>query len=157
MSRRFEFVGGSSYKFWTISEPKQIDDYEWSVTVHYGRISKTDQSHTKICGTKWSADKYYIRKIQEKEREGYKEKPVPIQAPKQKTVSCPSYASILIPITVSKPKPPACNHNTITRHGLKYKCIACGSQVEFDKPQASADLPEFTVRVRRFFALSATE
>jgi predicted DNA-binding WGR domain protein len=65
--RRFEFVGGTSNKFWEISQAGS------RVTVHFGRIGTSGQTQTKDLGS-WDAGAERVRKlVNEKLREGYKE------------------------------------------------------------------------------------
>ncbi len=67
MSRRFEFVGGTSSKFWEISQSGP------QVTVQFGRIGTNGQTQTKDCGS-WDAAAERVRKlIAEKLKEGYQE------------------------------------------------------------------------------------
>jgi len=65
--RRFEFVGGTSSKFWEVSQS------ETRVTVRFGRIGGDGQTQTKDYGT-WDEAAERVRKlIAEKLREGYVE------------------------------------------------------------------------------------
>ncbi len=65
--RRFEFVGGTSSKFWEISQSGP------QVTVRFGRIGTDGQTQTKDLGT-WDDASERVRKlIAEKLREGYQE------------------------------------------------------------------------------------
>jgi predicted DNA-binding WGR domain protein len=65
--RRFEFVRGTSSKFWEISQ----SDSE--VTVHFGRIGTKGQTQTKDLGS-WDTAAERVRNlVHEKLREGYKE------------------------------------------------------------------------------------
>ena len=65
--RRFEFVGGTSSKFWEISQSGS------EVTVHFGRIGTKGQSQTKDLGS-WDAAADRVRVlVKEKLREGYSE------------------------------------------------------------------------------------
>ncbi|HKW71639.1 MAG TPA: DUF4253 domain-containing protein [Candidatus Dormibacteraeota bacterium] len=65
--RRFEFVGGTSSKFWEISQTGT------EVTVHFGRIGSDGQTQTKNFDS-WDEAAERVRKlVAEKLREGYKE------------------------------------------------------------------------------------
>ena len=65
--RRFEFVGGTSNKFWEISQSGS------EVTVHFGRMGTNGQTQTKDLGS-WDAAAERVRKlVNEKSGEGYKE------------------------------------------------------------------------------------
>lgn len=139
--QRYEYVGGTSRKFWEVED---VDEQgkNWIVRVRYGRIGKGAQTHTKIFSYETGALRYRQEKILEKTRKGYVLKTPPKPAPKVQ----PLVAAWKPPVK------PACQHVTITRNGNKYKCNACGDQVEFDKPQVEASQPEFQQRVRRYFA-----
>src|SRR5438034_4480221 len=65
--RRFEFVGGSSNKFWEIGQSGT------KVTVHFGRIGTNGQTQAKDLGT-WEAAADRVRRlVREKLAEGYLE------------------------------------------------------------------------------------
>ncbi len=65
--RRFEFVGGSSSKFWEVSQT------DTEVTVRFGRIGSDGQTQTKDCGS-WEDASERVRKlVAEKLKEGYLE------------------------------------------------------------------------------------
>ena len=65
--RRFEFVGGSSNKFWEIGQSGT------QVTVHFGRIGTNGQTQAKDLGT-WEAAADRVRRlVREKLAEGYLE------------------------------------------------------------------------------------
>jgi len=65
--RRFEFVGGTSNKFWEISQSGS------EVTVHFGRIGTKGQTQTKDLGSWEDAAERVRSLIKEKLREGYTE------------------------------------------------------------------------------------
>jgi predicted DNA-binding WGR domain protein len=67
--RRFEFVGGSSQKFWEISLSGR------SFTVRFGRIGAAGQSQTKAFADEARAKREAVDLITEKVRKGYVEKP----------------------------------------------------------------------------------
>lgn len=67
MSRRFEFVGGSSAKFWEISVAGR------EVTVRYGRIGTAGQSLTKSLIDDAAATRHADKLIGEKLAKGYVE------------------------------------------------------------------------------------
>ena len=65
MKRRFEFVGGSSAKFWEVS----ISGSE--VTVCYGRLGTSGQTQTKDLGDAAAANKHAEGLIRQKLAKGY--------------------------------------------------------------------------------------
>ncbi|SET33504.1 WGR domain-containing protein [Stigmatella erecta] len=81
--RRFEFVEGSSSKFWS----PELKDSTFIVT--YGRIGTAGQRKEKVFPDAQSASREYERKVAEKLREGYLEvtsgdappAPAPVAAP----------------------------------------------------------------------------
>jgi predicted DNA-binding WGR domain protein len=69
MKRYFEFVEGSSAKFWEVSRSGK------SVTVRYGRIGANGQTQTKTLADAAAATKHAEKLIKEKTGKGYSEKP----------------------------------------------------------------------------------
>ena len=69
MKRYFEFVEGSSSKFWEIS----VSDM--SVTVRYGRIGTDGQTNVKVLADAAAATKHTDKLVAEKTGKGYIEKP----------------------------------------------------------------------------------
>ena len=67
MTRRFEFVGGNSAKFW------EIDCQGKDVTVRYGRLGTTGQVQTKSFATPDAADGHAQKLIRQKQGKGYVE------------------------------------------------------------------------------------
>ena len=67
MSRRFEFVGGSSAKFWEITRAGR------DVTVRYGRISSAGQTVTKTLTDDAAAVRHADKLIGKKLAKGYVE------------------------------------------------------------------------------------
>lgn len=67
MTRRFEFVGGNSAKFW------EIDLVCCDVTVRYGRLGTAGQSLTKSFADPAAARKHVERLIGEKTAKAYRE------------------------------------------------------------------------------------
>jgi DNA ligase-1 len=67
MARRFEFVGGTSAKFWEVS----VTGAE--VTVRYGRLGTQGQSQTKTFEKPEAAAKHANKLIGEKTKKGYQE------------------------------------------------------------------------------------
>ena len=63
--REFQFIDGSSKKFWSIA----LDGT--SFTVHFGRIGTLGQANAKDCGTEDAAKREYDKLIVEKTRNGY--------------------------------------------------------------------------------------
>jgi predicted DNA-binding WGR domain protein len=67
MTRRFEFVGGSSAKFWEITVAGS------DVTARFGRMGTDGQVQTKSFGTGEAAERHAEKLIAEKTRKGYVE------------------------------------------------------------------------------------
>jgi predicted DNA-binding WGR domain protein len=68
MTRYFEFVGGSSNKFWEVTTSTS------SVTVRYGRIGTNGQSQTTPMASQQVAKRHAERLIRQKLSKGYVEK-----------------------------------------------------------------------------------
>jgi predicted DNA-binding WGR domain protein len=66
MVRRFEFIGGSSAKFWEI----EVDGAE--VFVHFGRLGVSGQQQQKRFADAAAATKHAEKLIAEKIRKGYR-------------------------------------------------------------------------------------
>ena len=66
--RYFEFIDGSSRKFWEISLPEN------SFTVRFGRIGTPGQSQTKSFADEAAAKREADKLIAEKVKKGYVEK-----------------------------------------------------------------------------------
>lgn len=92
MVRRFEFIGGTSAKFWT------IDVVGINVTVRFGRIGSAGQIHTNGFTYESQANRYAAKMVAEKLGKGYHE--VRTTAPK-------TSAAIKIPVPPKAPAPPA--------------------------------------------------
>ena len=67
MTRRFEFVGGSSAKFWSVTTNGS------AVTVHYGRLGTTGQSQTTVFADASKAEKHADKLVCAKLGKGYLE------------------------------------------------------------------------------------
>jgi predicted DNA-binding WGR domain protein len=67
MTRRFEFVGGTSAKFWEVSVSGV------SVTVRYGRLGTQGQSQTKSLADAAAAQRHAEKLISEKIGKAYRE------------------------------------------------------------------------------------
>jgi predicted DNA-binding WGR domain protein len=67
MKRYFEFVGGSSSKFWEISSSGT------DVTVRFGKIGTNGQTQTKTLADADAATKHAEKLIAEKTAKGYQE------------------------------------------------------------------------------------
>jgi predicted DNA-binding WGR domain protein len=67
MTRRFEFVGGTSAKFWEVTLAGT------SVTVRYGRIGTEGQMQGKTFPTGEDAAKHAEKLVSQKTRKGYVE------------------------------------------------------------------------------------
>ena len=67
MKRYFEFVEGSSAKFWEISQSGK------DVTVRFGKIGTNGQTQTKTLADADAATKHAEKLIKEKTGKGYKE------------------------------------------------------------------------------------
>jgi predicted DNA-binding WGR domain protein len=102
--RRFEFVEGSSAKFWV----PELQGSTFIVT--YGRIGTAGQRKEKAFPDEESAQREYERKVAEKVREGYKEvsaegeAPAPASAPPKKA---PPPPKLELPQRVRPAKPTA--------------------------------------------------
>ena len=67
MTRHFEFVEGTSSKFWEVT----MNDN--AVTVRYGRIGTDGQTQTKSFGDNAAAQKHADKLIAAKVKKGYRE------------------------------------------------------------------------------------
>ena len=67
MHRRFEFVGGSSAKFY------EVNVSGCQVTVRYGRIGTEGQTQTKTFGDTVAAQKHADKMVAQKLGKGYHE------------------------------------------------------------------------------------
>lgn len=67
MTRRFEFAGGTSQKFWEITVAAS------DVTVCFGRLGTSGQMQTKSFADSAAADKHAEKLIAEKLAKGYHE------------------------------------------------------------------------------------
>jgi len=67
VSRRFEFVGGNSAKFW------QVTGVGTSVTVRFGRLGTDGQTQTKEFPSAEAASAHVERVIAQKAAKGYQE------------------------------------------------------------------------------------
>ena len=67
MTRRFEFVGGNSAKFW------EVDCQAKEVAVRYGRWGTTGQVQTKTCASPDVAQRHAQKLIHQKQAKGYVE------------------------------------------------------------------------------------
>lgn len=65
MTRRFEFVAGTSSKFW------ECNHHGNQVTVRYGRIGTEGQTQTKSFDSAGAADRHAQQQIDSKLRKGY--------------------------------------------------------------------------------------
>lgn len=152
MKRRFEFIGGTSKKFWVIQEPLANKAGGWIVNVHFGRIGTEGQTHYNVF---WSADNahsHYQRKIAEKLGKGYKEI---VEGP---TITKAGLATAkAIANAINSPKPEkACEHLQLRKTGdRKWECNSCKTHIEFDKPQNKIEVEMEVTQVRRFIDLSA--
>ena len=68
-ARYFEFVSGSSSKFWEVSQSG------CDMTTRWGRIGSNGQSKTKTFANEASASAALAKLIEEKTSEGYVERP----------------------------------------------------------------------------------
>lgn len=150
--RRFTYVGGGSNKFWEVYEPFQSQG-EWVVEVRFGKTGAWGQEHQNVFHYQSAAIKHYNKKIAEKLAKGYKEQGT-VAVKKNVADYTPKWEQAVKPVY----KPPVCQHNDLTRTGDKWKCKACGKQVEFDKPATdSLTIEVMETKVRRFFNLSARQ
>ena len=67
MTRRFEFVAGTSSKFW------EVNHHGTQVTVRYGRIGTEGQTQTKSFDSAGTAGRHAQQQIDSKVRKGYAE------------------------------------------------------------------------------------
>jgi predicted DNA-binding WGR domain protein len=67
MARRFEFVGGTSAKFWEVGVSGA------SVIVRYGRIGTQGQTQSKSLADAAAAERHAEKLVGEKTAKGYKE------------------------------------------------------------------------------------
>ena len=67
MTRRFEFISGSSAKFWEITNSHR------EVTVRYGRIGSNGQMQTKSFTSDAAANTHALQQINAKLAKGYRE------------------------------------------------------------------------------------
>lgn len=65
MTRRFEFVGGSSAKYWEVTVRGN------DVVVHFGRLGTTGQIQTKPCGHPTAAQQHAEQLVRQKLAKGY--------------------------------------------------------------------------------------
>ena len=68
MTRRFEFIGGNSAKFW------EIEHRGPDVTVRFGRLGADGQTHTKNFPSRDAADRHAQKLIEQKQAKGYVER-----------------------------------------------------------------------------------
>ena len=66
-TRRFEFVGGTSAKFWEVSTAGA------NVTVRYGRLGTGGQTQTKTMANAEAASRHAESQVNQKTRKGYRE------------------------------------------------------------------------------------
>ena len=167
-ARRFTCVGNGANKFWEIDEPKQVDQHQWAVTVKFGRIGSWGQERVHVENGKYAARSYYMDKIEEKDRKGYKEAGGVKVEKNVVTYQPTGYGKFLQPLFQrfafkitqdSTTQPLACKHDNLTRSGAKWKCGACKKEVDFGKDSAPVSSVEFEVvtKVRRFFNLSGRQ
>ncbi len=147
---RYEYIGGTSRKFWEIDPVNESKDHYFTVRVRFGRIGNGAQTHTKVFSYESAAIRYRNEKIAEKLKKGYKAK----DAPKPIQKANPILAQATSLVSLPKPKP-VCSHANLSRKNGVYECVICKSKVEFNEPQANVNTPEFEQKVRRFFAGAA--
>jgi predicted DNA-binding WGR domain protein len=152
ITRRYEFIGGASRKFWEIDEPQEIDG-QYAVNVRFGRIGGWEQSRTHIEGTGYAANRYYQDKVSEKLNKGYERK-----GPPKQTILKQAPAPIGMLLPKAQPAKPAlpCQHSVISKKGATWECSSCKSIAEFGKSATPVTIeqPEFEKKIRRFFDLS---
>lgn len=93
MTRRFEYVGGTSAKFWS------VDVVGARVTVRWGRIGSDGQSQVKDFPSNYRASAFADKMIAEKLGKGYKEVGTVKLIPPAKP------PSVHIPKVTNTPKP----------------------------------------------------
>jgi predicted DNA-binding WGR domain protein len=67
IKRRFEFVGGSSAKFW------EVTDAQATVTVCFGKLDTTGQTQTRSFSDAWAAQQHDDELVEQKLGKGYSE------------------------------------------------------------------------------------
>ena len=147
--RKFTCIGGGSRKFWEVEEPEQVDKSLWAVKVRFGRIGQWGQERVHFESSKWAANSYYMEKVGEKERKGYKETGK-AEVKNNVVTYTPDYLD-------NSPKPQACSHDSLARSGKTWKCNACKKTIDFGRDAAPVESMgiEVVTQVRRFFDLGA--
>ena len=95
--RRFEFVEGTSQKFWAIS----LDDCSFSVT--FGKLGTAGQTQVKSWPSQAVAQKEHDKLVAEKAKKGYKEVGAPPAV--GSSVAVPITAPVLVAAPVTPPAP----------------------------------------------------
>ena len=151
--RKFEYVNGTSKKFWIIHEPQSVGG-QWPLHVHFGRIGTQGQSRVTVHPTYIASEDDYGKRIQAKLGKGYvevgKSKAVKIKKAKlaklKKTFELSLAAEAI-----------TCKHENITKlGGTKWRCTDCGDLVEFITPAGTDKVPhvEAMAMAKRFINLN---
>lgn len=161
---RYELVRASTNtnKFWQIEEPYKTDA-GWVVKVKYGRIGTEGQVNIKVCWSYKTALDYYNAKINEKLNKKYHYvsminphvKPLPQPLPKSVPLGKPHEALKPKLLEALKPKPNCTHENLKKVRESKWKCHACGTEIDFEKPPTTMTAVVEIAQVRRFIDLSA--
>jgi predicted DNA-binding WGR domain protein len=97
--RRFEYVGGTSEKFW------EVEREGTEVTVRFGRLGTNGQTQTKDLGTEAAATAHLERLVADKVKKGYVEGVASAAAPAPASAAAPARAPA--PATAPTPAPEA--------------------------------------------------
>ncbi len=92
--RRFEYIKGSSNKFYEITIASPRDTERWTVTTSWGRIGRVPTSRTQQFGSKTNATYYSSERAREKIKKGYQEITLP---PTKPIIKVPSVEKIKLP------------------------------------------------------------
>jgi predicted DNA-binding WGR domain protein len=142
--REFQYVNGTSSKFWVIHEPQSVGG-QWPLHVHFGRIGTQGQSRVTVHQTYVAAEDDYGSRIQSKLGKGY----VEVKASKKKKTKKKA--------SVAKDFVQTCAHDHVNRlGGSKWRCLDCGNWVEFITPASKDKVPhvEEVAMVKRFINLN---
>jgi predicted DNA-binding WGR domain protein len=135
--RRFEYINGSSRKFWYIAYPmKSPYSNAWVTTATFGRIGSWGQTRQKFFDSKQDAEMDRVKRINEKLKKGYHEVTI--------------VQSMKLP-PMLKPKK-ECQHDNLKRSGNDWKCVICKQVIEFS-PSIAKDV-DTDKKARRFFNLN---
>jgi predicted DNA-binding WGR domain protein/ribosomal protein L37AE/L43A len=154
MKQRYEFIGGSSAKFWEVDTPFEVEN-KWAVRVVFGRLGTVGNVHVKLFGSYSQARIYYDNKVWEKKNKGYKLK----MQDNRFSAGDPKKGLVAwyeIPKPNPKPIVKPCGHEHLHKKGEnKWECSDCKSVVEFDKREPKTEAKVEEAKVRRFIDMKA--